>query len=136
MCPVEEIGKGKGRRYGGKQKLSGERYSSPDEIYYGRGDVQLTWYENYEKMGKLLGVPLLEEPELALVPEISARIMLEGMTKGASMRGDFTGVSLENYFNAWKDDPVNARRIINGLDKADMIAGYHNKFLTAIKKAL
>jgi hypothetical protein len=58
------------------------------------------------------------------------------MTKGKSNRGDFTGVSLENYFNAAKDDPVNARRVINGLDKANLIAGYHDKFLTAIRKTL
>lgn len=43
---------------------------------------------------------------------------------------------INNYFNEVKDDPVHARRIINGLDKANLIATYHNKFLTAIRKAL
>lgn len=136
MIPIEEYGKGRGRPYGQKIKHDRKRYIHPDKIYYGRGDVQLTWYENYESMGKLLGIPLLEQPELVLVPEISAKIMIEGMTKGKSNRGDFTGVSLENYFNATKDDPVNARKIINGLDKAHLIATYHYKFLSAIKKAL
>lgn len=134
MQPIEEYGKGRGRRYGKKIKLSGQQYEHPDKLYYGRGDVQLTWYENYELMGKLLGIPLLEQPELALDSEISAKIMIEGMTKGKSNRGDFTGVSLETYFNATKDDPINARRIINGLDKAHLIAAYHYKFLLAIKK--
>lgn len=68
-------------------------------------------------------------------PEISAKIMIEGMTRGISNHGDFTGVSLETYFNSYKDDPINARRIINGLDQANKIAGYHYKFLNAIKKA-
>ena len=114
---------------GGKKiKYNRQPYDYPDKIYYGRGDVQLTWYENYELMGKLLNIPLLEQPELALSPEISARIMIEGMTKGASNRGDFTGVSLENYFNATKDDPINARRIINSLDQANKIAGYYDRF--------
>lgn len=136
MQPIEEYGKGKGKPYGKKLKHNRQPYSVPDQIYYGRGDVQLTWYENYELMGKLLNIPLLEQPELALSPEISARIMIEGMTKGRSIRGDFTGVSLEDYFNANRDDPVGARRIINGLDKASQIAKYHDKFLTAIKNAI
>ena len=135
MQPIEEWGRGKGKPYGQKLRHDRKPYTFPDKLYYGRGDVQLTWYENYEFMGKLLGIPLLEQPELALKPDISAQIMIEGMTRGKSNRGDFTGVSLENYFNEVKDDPVLARRIINGLDKANLIATYHNKFLTAIRKA-
>ncbi len=133
MQPIEEYGKGRGKPYGQKLRHDRKPYAFPDKLYYGRGDVQLTWYENYEKMGKLLGIPLLEQPELALNPEISAKIMIEGMTKGKSGRGDFTGASLENYFNSTKDDPVNARKIINGLDRASLIAGYHRDFLQAIK---
>lgn len=136
MQPIEENGKGRGRVYGKKIKYNRQPYEYPDKIYYGRGDVQLTWYENYELMGKLLNIPLLEKPELALEPEISAKIMIEGMTKGKSNRGDFTGVSLETYFNKTKDDPINARRIINLLDKAELIAGYHYKFFDGIKLAV
>ncbi len=133
MQPIEEYGKGKGRPYGQKIMYNGKPYTYPDKIYYGRGDVQLTWYENYKLMGKLLNIPLLEQPELALNPEISARIMIEGMTRGRSNRGDFTGVSLGTYFNSTKSDPINARRIINGLDKAELIAGYYYKFLEALQ---
>lgn len=136
MQPVEERGKGKGRPYGEKRKHNGAPYAHPDKLYYGRGDVQLTWYENYKKMGALLGIPLLTYPELALDPDISAAIMIEGMTRGISNRGDFTGVSLEDYFNDRVDDPVNARRIVNGLDRADRIAGYYRKFLAALKVAM
>src|SRR5690554_4978921 len=64
MYPIEEYGKGRGRRYGKKYKQSGQPYDEPDHIYYGRGYVQITWYENYERMGKLLNIPLLEQPEL------------------------------------------------------------------------
>jgi putative chitinase len=133
MQPVEEVGKGAGRPYGKKLKHDRTVYTFPDRLYYGRGDVQLTWYENYELMGKLLNYPLLKYPELALEPEISARIMIEGMTRGISNRGDFTGVSLENYFNNHKEDPINARRIINGLDQASLIAKYYRLFLNAIR---
>lgn len=133
MQPIEEYGKGKGYRYGKKIKRSGIPYTSPDFLYYGRGYVQLTWYENYETMGRLLGINLLENPELALHPNIAAQIMFEGMTKGNSHFGDFTGKSLENYFNDTKEDWVNARRIINGTDKAELIAGYGKKFYQALK---
>ena len=135
MQPIEEIGKGAGRPYGKKIKYNRKVYVEPDKLYYGRGDVQLTWYENYELMGKLLNIPLLEQPELALDPDISAKIMIEGMTRGRSNRGDFTGVSLENYFNLYKEDPFNARKIINGLDCAMLIEEYYGKFLSALKNS-
>lgn len=135
MQPVEESGRGRGRPYGKKYKYDGTIYTEPDRLYFGRGDVQLTWYENYELMGKLLNIPLLQYPELALESEVSARIMVEGMIRGISNRGDFTGVSLENYFNDHKANPINARRIINGLDQANKIAVYYYKFLLAIENA-
>jgi hypothetical protein len=135
MQPIEEWGKGRGKSYGRKIKQNGQIYTWPDQIYYGRGDVQLTWYENYEQMGKIMGIPLLEKPDLALDPDISAQILVEGMILGKSRRGDFTGYSLENFFNPQRDDPFGARRIINGLDSAHTIAGYHHKFLEAIRKA-
>lgn len=135
MQPIEERGKGAGKPYGERRKYSGAIYAEPDKLFFGRGDVQLTWYENYEMMGRLLDLPLLEEPELALNPLVSARIMIEGMTRGRSNRGDFTGVSLENYFNANREDPFNARRIINGLDCAKLIEGYYRKFLSALRNS-
>ena len=135
MQPIEEWGKGRGKSYGRKIKQSGQIYTWPDQIYYGRGDVQLTWYENYERMGDLMGLSLLEQPELALDPEISAQIQVEWMILGRSNRGDFTGYSLENFFNHHRDDPFGARRIVNSLDSAHTIAGYHYKFLEAIRKA-
>ena len=133
MAPIEEYGKGKGRRYGKKVKQSGQTYSEPNHIYYGRGYVQLTWFENYERMGRILGIPLLQKPELALIPEHAADIMFEGMTKSVSFKGDFTGHCLEQYFNGAKEDWVNARRIINGLDRAELIAVYSVKFYEILK---
>jgi putative chitinase len=133
MQPIEEFGKGKTRTYGKKIKMNGRPYSTPNKIYYGRGLVQLTWYENYSLMGRLLGIDLLNHPELALDPTIAIKIMIEGMTLGSSLRGDFTGKSLEIYFNKTTDDPKTARKIINGLDKAALIAGYHKQFLACLK---
>lgn len=128
MLPIEEIGKGEGRPYGRKQKQSGAMYRSPDKLYYGRGFVQLTWYENYERMGKILKLPLLEQPELALDTKVAAKILVVGMRQGL-----FTGKKLDDYFNDTKEDWVNARRIVNGLDRANIIANYSKQFLRCLK---
>lgn len=130
--PIEEFGKGKGRRYGKKVKHNGVAYTKPNKIYFGRGYVQITFFENYETMGRLLQIPLLEQPELALDVDIATKIMFEGMTRGASSFGDFTGRSLEQYFNPKTDDPIGARKIINGTDKAELIASYHHLFLKCL----
>jgi putative chitinase len=137
MQPIEEFGKGKNYDYGKKLKRGRGRghripYTRPDKIYYGRGHVQLTWYENYETMGRLLGLDLLNKPELALEMEVSIKILFEGMLKGNSNFGDFTGRCLEQYFNDTTDDPIGARRVVNGLDKAELIAGYYHHFLIGL----
>ena len=124
--PVREIGRGKLRAYGRKRKQSGEPYTI-DQIYYGRGHVQLTWYENYDKFSKLLGIDLLNNPDLALQMDTSIRIMFKGMTRGL-----FTGVNLSRYFNDQREDWVSARKIINGTDKAEMIAEYGKEFLSLV----
>lgn len=115
-------------------KRMGYKYATPDpvtgHVYYGRGHVQLTWADNYKRMGARIGVDLYRNPDLALDVENSAKILVDGMEFGL-----FTGKGLGDYFFGDKNDPVNARRIINGVDKAEMIAGYHDKFLAALKQA-
>lgn len=132
MLPIAEYGKGKGRPYGRKIKHSGIAYTTPDKLYYGRGYVQLTWFENYELMARLLRVNLLYEPELAMRSDIAVKVLFEGMLRGSSSIGDFTGKCLEQYFNDTFELPVQARKIINGTDKASLIAGYYYKFKAAL----
>lgn len=110
MQPIEEHGKGKGRTYGVPSKNG--------KAYYGRGYVQLTWAYNYIKVGKELGLNLYDEPDLTLAGEVAVVILIRGMVEGW-----FTGKKLSDYFNE-KTDYINARKIVNGLDKADIIAGY------------
>lgn len=98
--------------------------------YYGRGYVQLTWRANYEKAGKALGVDLANRPELALEPEIAFRIMYYGMRSGW-----FTGKRLSDYIRPSSVDYVNARRVINGTDRADMIAGYARVFERVLRNS-
>lgn len=127
MQPIEEYGKGKSRPYGGKVKQSGKPYSDTEAIFYGRGFVQLTWYENYDKAGKKLGKDFMHNPAAVMDLGTAVQVMFLGMTEGW-----FTGKKLANYINDSKQDFVNARRIINGTDKADLIAGYASKFLDAL----
>ena len=104
--------------------------------YYGRGLVQLTWRDNYDKMGRFLKLDLIGDPDQALDLPIAVAIMFEGMMNAETGVGDFTGASLEQYFNGSKNDPVGARAIINGSDKAHLIAGYHYDFLAALELAV
>lgn len=103
--------------------------------FFGRGHVQLTHEANYARMGKILGIDLVGNPSLALDLDTSVLILIEGMTSGNSGRGDFAGKSLEQFFNDAEDDPIGARAIVNGTDKAKLIAGYHRNFLDALQAA-
>jgi len=120
MQPIEEYGKGRGLPYGKSDPETGQ-------VYYGRGFVQLTWKKNYQTMSDLLNVDFVNHPELTLDLDNATNILFIGMTKGL-----FTGKSLGNYFNGSTDDWVNARRIINGVDKAQAIAMYGHNFYSAI----
>ena len=95
--------------------------------YFGRGFVQLTWKSNYAKAGTALGIDLVGNPDLALDLGVSTRIMFTGM-----QRGWFTGRKLADYFNPQRGDWVNARRIINGTDKASLVASYGQGYYAAL----
>lgn len=87
--------------------------------YYGRGFVQLTWQRNYQKMSNFLGVDLVSNPDLALNPKYAAKILVYGM-----LNGSFTRKPLSQYIQGGKADFYNARKVVNGLDKASLIANY------------
>jgi predicted chitinase len=116
--------------YGSQSYLQGKDYYP----FIGRGWVMLTWESNYERASKELNLTderdLVEHPEMALDSLIATRVLFKGMAQGW-----FTGKKLSQYFNDTKDDPVNARQIINGNDDDDLIAGYHRQFLDALKAA-
>lgn len=119
MQPIAEYGKGLGKKYHNPDPKTGK-------IYYGRGHVQLTWNTNYKKFADLLHIDLYNNPELALQMDVSVQIMFEGMINGL-----FTGKELNDYFNS-TTDWINARRIINGTDKAKTIADYAETFYKAL----
>jgi len=114
-----------GGRLGNTQPGDGVKYK-------GRGYVQITGRANYLKLGQALGVGdlFLKQPAIVLEPANAYRIMSIGMRNGM-----FTGRKLATYINDAGCDYVNARRIINGLDRADDIAGYATRFEAMLKKA-
>ena len=103
------------------------------QLYAGRGYVQLTGRANYRKAGVKLGLNLLGYPDMALEPDVAAKIMRQGMDEGW-----FTGKKFSSYLPADKpallDEFRLARKIINGLDKANLIASHAVQFQMALMK--
>lgn len=108
MIPVKEAGS------------NGYLMGKPYWPWIGMGLVQVTWHSNAVKFGA-------EKPEDLLSWPVALRALFDGMIKGM-----FTGNKLSDYFHRAKDDPLHARRIINGMDRAHRLAGYHDMFRASI----
>lgn len=124
LKPIAEWGKGAGKPYGKPGKYA--------DAQYGRGLVHLTWDANYEWADRVLDLQgaLLRDFDLALEPAHATAILVKGMETGA-----FTGKKLAIYLPGPEGTHrqfVNARRIINGTDRATLIADHAIKFQSAI----
>lgn len=147
MWPIEEYGKGSGQPYGKPDPETGQ-------AYYGRGFVQLTWRDNYEKMTPVVAdafptddtIDLAWMPEQALIPDYAAEIMFFGMNEGM-FRSDSKGPQrFLRYFSETVNDAYGAREIINGdkhivpswsngMSIGNLIKGYHDKFIKALNSS-
>lgn len=140
MQPIREYG---GPTYftrmyditGARPKMAaanGNTHPGDGPKYCGRGYVQLTWRNNYDRAGRALGVDLVEVPELAMRPDIAAKVMRRGMDEGW-----FSGKKFADYLPhdvpASRGQFDSARRIINGTDHADEIAGHALEFQAALE---
>ncbi|MBB4007301.1 glycoside hydrolase family 19 protein [Allorhizobium taibaishanense] len=97
-------------------------YWRPDEkgrSWFGRGFVQLTHRRNYQALSAALGIDLTVDPGRALECDTAADILAVGMRDGL-----FSGTRLADVFNPTTCDWLGARRIVNGQDRADLVAGY------------
>lgn len=128
MQPITEYG---GRTYfnkydtgslakalGNTPEADGDGYT-----YRGRGYVQITGRANYAKASQALGVDMLRNPDLALQPDVAAKVLVRGCSEGW-----FTGKKLADY-----ESYVDMRRVVNGTDRASLIADYAHVFERAIK---
>lgn len=121
MLPIEEYGKGQSKRYGKEITVTDKNGKEHKNIYFGRGYVQLTWDYNYKSISEKLEMDedLYIYPEKVLDENIAYKIMSYGMRHGS-----FTSRKLSKYINGGQCDYINARRIINGTDRAQKIADF------------
>jgi putative chitinase len=114
--------------------------------FFGRGYVQMTWEKNYRLAGTRLAgetftigdapvtfdaSTLVQNPDYLLQRAVSYRIAVRGMREGW-----FTGKKLSQFITeATPPDYVNARRIINGTDRAAEIAAMANEFELLLRSA-
>lgn len=104
-------------------KYASTRNYGGGPTYRGRGYPHLTHKRNYKKFG------VADNPAHAANPEFSAHVIVEGM-----INGSFTGQTLEGHIpRNGTADFVHARKIINGMDRAKLVAGYADRFLDALK---
>ena len=98
--------------------------------WHGRGFVQLTWEDNYKRAQDELGLGTLltDDPDKAMEPTIAAQIIVRGMAQGW-----YTGKKLSDYIGGGQADYVEARRIVNGTDKAKEIADIAEEYETLIR---
>lgn len=113
-----------GRRYG--QVVNGH-------VFYGRGLVQMTWADNYKASSADAGVNLYNNPDAMLDPVISARVLIRGLMDG---RWNAAKKGIAAYLpDNGTDDLMGARRTVNITDRWEMIGGYYQAFLAAVRAA-
>lgn len=141
MQPVKEIG---GPTY--YTRMYDIRGNRPDKarelgnlqpgdgaLFAGRGYPQMTGRKNYGRADRELGLggALVTNPDLAMRPDIAASIMRRGMEEGWFTGRRFSSF-LPNNGSATQAAFKEARRIINGQDRAADVAGYALEFQDAL----
>ena len=99
-------------------------------VYYGRGIVQLTWLDGYRRSSEDAGCDLVKDPDKALDPTISARLLIKGLIDG---RWNGRGKGIGHYLTVHSNDLKGARRTVNITDQWEKIGGYYKQFLSAIR---
>ncbi|MBE9178666.1 hypothetical protein IQ268_08850 [Oculatella sp. LEGE 06141] len=116
-----------GAAYEGRVNDLGNTQPGDGQRFKGRGYVQITGRRNYTRYSELTGVDLVSNPTRAADPDIALYTLVHGMSNGV-----FTGARLDRYVGGNRRDFRNARRVVNGTDRADLIAGYAQQWLGQI----
>lgn len=132
-------GKGPKYEYAYPSKVTGQ-------VYGGRSYIQVTWEHNYRRLQKAiskltggkLDFDVYKDPEILMRNrELSGLVLFYGLESGFFNRGG-QGSGLFYYLN--KDDPVRgaieARRTVNVLNKAELIASWYWDILDALEKSI
>lgn len=106
----------------------GNVYAGDGTWFKGRGFVQITGRLNYTKYSEILGVDLIQNPQLVSEnTDVAVFILVHGMRTGT-----FTGKTLDMYIGNGYTDYYSARQIVNGLDVAGKIAAQAEDYCTLI----
>lgn len=117
MQPVKE--------YGNEAYLKAKKYYP----YFGRDLCQTTHDYNYQKVKDFCGIDVVADPDLIGQMPLAAKVAVHFM-----QHGHYTGKKLSDFFNDETTDPLGARKIINGRDKAELIADYYDYFYKALNE--
>lgn len=159
FSPVNETGTVDyfNKLYDGRKDL-GNIEPGDGALFHGRGFLQTTGRGNYEKSGQVVAEMVLEEgdlpesftlpdgitlpftftasslkdyPSLLLIPRVS---YFECSQRLRNRKLSYTGKILDDYIHSDKDyDFLNARKCVNGTDKAGAIAELAKSILAALK---
>ena len=106
-----------GAAFAGGASATYTHFHGDEHVYFGRGYVQLTWWNNYVAAGVSLGrgLDLLFDPLLVKQQQVAYDIMAHGMLSGDGFANKH---KLADYIIGSKTDYFNARKMVNGGDAA------------------
>lgn len=99
--------------------------------YFGRGRIQVTHFANYQKLMRRFNKDFVGDPNLLLDSAIDAEVAVVGHVEGL-----WTRFKLDDFISGPRCDYAGARQIVNGHDKAELIATYASRFESAIRTAM
>ncbi|MEP3783202.1 MULTISPECIES: glycoside hydrolase family 19 protein [Paracoccaceae] len=100
--------------------------------FHGRGYIQLVGKRNYERAAEKLGVNLVDDPDLALRPDLAYRIISLTLIEGF-----LTNKKLSDFITEQTTDYAGARRaVVGGGGRAQLVAAYAEKFELILKDSL
>lgn len=124
-------------KYGYKTRIGrvlGNTKKGDGAAFKGVGYVQVTGRGNAKRLEPVLGVNLTK-PTSNFRKQLKQPLNSYNAAVHGMYTGLFTGKKLQDYDTGTGFDAYNARRIINGTDRASLIRNYYKTFLAAFKES-